>query len=170
MSGLNKLEPNENVKYAKSILPESYSIKDLYFLVYPYEGQIFTGLKDPFNFSRYFWRRQTSYFSTEGSPEDPSTWLYWTIKQIGTSVSKDYLRTIVTNEEYSERVLSDLSLLLFAEGAILNPDVIFGHCKLSDSECISELLLSAGTTDVNDQMSEILSYSNESNVKRFKIL
>jgi len=170
MPALSKVESNDNVIYAKSLLPESYSVKDLYFLVYPYEGQIFTGLKDPFNFSRYFWRRQTSYFSTDGAAEDPSTWLYFTIRQIGTLVVRDYLRAMVDNEEYSERSLSDLSFLLFVEAAILNPDVTFGHCKVNDSEFISELLLASGTTDVNDQMREILLYSNELNIRRFKIL
>lgn len=164
------LYTSQMIDHAKSILPKDYSPKDLYFLGYPSDNQILCTLQDPFNFTRYFWKLHVEYLSWSSVTfEDPATWLFHTINEIGTEITKWYMRFVLQNKTNDERLLSDLSFLLYVDGSVLNSDVLFGHCFVNDRTFLEDILSACGVYKPWGLADVIISSTSNSQVMKFKL-
>jgi len=163
--------PVSLVQQAEEILPNSYLSKDLYFLIYYLEGHLLSTLKDPFNFSRYFWRQEVQYFP-ENVMNDPALWLYYTIQDVGTDISKAFVYSRLRDKKNLERFLSDASFLLFVEGSVLNEDIVFGHCKISDYGYLKSVLSNSGINklEVDSLIKIMLQRSNTMEAQKIRFL
>lgn len=151
--------------YTKSILPKEYKSKDLFILVEADSRDILSTYTNPYNFTRYYWKKHASSNFHQDTYIDPVTYLYYKIRDLGSEISKNQLEATL-KETDGKKALNDLSFVWMVENAVLYGGSSFAHIENINQQQIATLLYGCNITNTKDVLENIVTNSNDREVYR----